>query len=78
MPEWLPVIINPIARRQMAILSTLNQVFLEAGVRWSMEITIAEGDARRIARQWLEVQSQKSTPPICWFTGYPMKNNPGV
>lgn len=51
MPEWLPVIINPAARRQAAILSTLNQVFIEAGVRWSVEITIAEGDARRIAHR---------------------------
>ncbi len=51
MKPWIPVIINPAAGQKTAVLAKLNQVFLAAGVRWSVEITLADGDGTRIARR---------------------------
>lgn len=51
---WIPVIINPSAGRKTAVLAELNQVFRSAGVRWSVEITQAENDGIRLARQLVE------------------------
>ncbi len=52
--NWIPVIINPSAGRKTAVLAELNQVFRSAGVRWSVEITQAENDGIRLARQLVE------------------------
>ena len=52
--DWIPVIINPAAGRRAPVLAELNQVFRGAGVRWSVEITQAEGDGIRLARQLVE------------------------
>jgi YegS/Rv2252/BmrU family lipid kinase len=52
--NWMPVIINPAAGRKVPVLAELNQVFRSAGVRWSVEITQAEGDGVRLARQLAE------------------------
>jgi YegS/Rv2252/BmrU family lipid kinase len=55
---WIPVIINPSAGRKTAILAKLNQVFGAAGVRWSVELTLAEGDGILLARQLAEQGAQ--------------------
>jgi YegS/Rv2252/BmrU family lipid kinase len=52
--NWIPVIINPSAGRKTPVLAELNQVFRSAGVGWSVEITQAEGDGVRLARQLVE------------------------
>jgi len=52
--HWIPVIINPAAGRKTPVLAELNQVFRSAGARWSVEITQAEGDGVRLARQLVE------------------------
>jgi YegS/Rv2252/BmrU family lipid kinase len=52
--NWIPVIINPAAGRKTPVLAELNQVFRSAGVRWSVEITQAEGDGVRLARRLAE------------------------
>ncbi len=52
--RWIPVIINPSAGRRAPVLAELNQVFRSAGVRWSVEVTQAEGDGIRLARQLVE------------------------
>ncbi|NIV27959.1 MAG: YegS/Rv2252/BmrU family lipid kinase [Anaerolineae bacterium] len=52
--SWIPVIINPAAGRRTPVLAELNQVFRPAGVRWSVEITQAEGDGVRLARKLAE------------------------
>ena len=52
--SWIPVIVNPSAGRKTAVLAELNQVFRTAGVRWSVEITQAENDGVRLARQLVE------------------------
>lgn len=56
--NWIPVIVNPSAGRKTAILAELNQVFRAAGVRWSVEITQAEGDGVTLARQLVEQGAQ--------------------
>ena len=56
--EWLPVIINPSAGQKKAVLAELNQVFRDAGIRWSVEITQEEGDGVRLARQLVERGAQ--------------------
>jgi YegS/Rv2252/BmrU family lipid kinase len=48
--NWIPVIINPSAGRKIPILA-LNQVFGDAGVRWSVEVTQGKGDGSLIARK---------------------------
>ena len=52
--SWIPVIINPAAGRRAPVMAELNQVFRDAGVRWSVEITQEEGDGVRLARQLVE------------------------
>ena len=52
--NWIPVIINPSAGRKTSVLADLNQVFRAAGVHWSVEITQAEDDGVRLARQLVE------------------------
>ncbi len=54
MKKWIPVIINPTSDQRSAVLARLNHVFLEAGVRWSVEITQGEADAMYIARRLAE------------------------
>ncbi len=46
----LPVIINPAAGRGSAVLKELNRVFFPAGISWSVEVTLGEGDAYRKAQ----------------------------
>jgi YegS/Rv2252/BmrU family lipid kinase len=58
MLNWIPVIINPSAGRKKAILAGLNQVFREAGIHWSVEITQEEGDGVRFAHQFVEQGAQ--------------------
>jgi YegS/Rv2252/BmrU family lipid kinase len=53
--NWIPVVVNPSAGKKTAILAGLNQVFRNAGVRWSVEVTQAEGDGVELAR-WLVAQ----------------------
>ena len=53
--KWIPVVVNPSAGKKTAILAGLNQVFRDAGVRWSVEVTQAEGDGVELAR-WLVAQ----------------------
>jgi YegS/Rv2252/BmrU family lipid kinase len=48
---WIPVIINPASSQKAAVLAKLNQVFITAGVRWSVEITLKDGDGTRIAQR---------------------------
>jgi diacylglycerol kinase (ATP) len=58
MLNWIPVIINPSAGRKKAILAGLNQVFREAGIHWSVEITQEEGDGVRFAHQFVKQGAQ--------------------
>jgi YegS/Rv2252/BmrU family lipid kinase len=48
---WIPVIVNPAAGKKTAVLAELNNVFSPAGIRWTVEITLGEGDAYRQARE---------------------------
>lgn len=50
----LPIIINPAAGKGSAVLKQLNQVFFPAGISWSVEVTLGEGDAFRKARAMAE------------------------
>ena len=50
MPRSIPVVINPAAGRKSAVLYELNAVFHPAGIRWSVEVTLGEGDAFHKAR----------------------------
>ncbi len=43
------VIINPAAGGDVPVLSTLNSIFQEAGVEWSVSITQKQGDGQRLA-----------------------------
>ena len=43
------VIINPAAGGEVPVLATLNRVFQEAEVEWSVSITQKQGDGRRLA-----------------------------
>jgi YegS/Rv2252/BmrU family lipid kinase len=52
--NWIPVVVNPSAGRKTAILAGLNQVFRNAGVRWSVEVTQEEGDGVELARRLVE------------------------
>ena len=52
--KWIPVVVNPSAGKKTAILAGLNQVFRDAGVRWSVEVTQAEGDGVELARRLVE------------------------
>jgi YegS/Rv2252/BmrU family lipid kinase len=52
--SWIPVIINPSSGREKAILARLNHVFRAAGVRWTVELTHAEGDGVNLARQLVD------------------------
>lgn len=54
MVDWIPVIINPAAGQKAAVLSTLNQIFRPAGIRWTVEITQGEGDAFHLAQSLAE------------------------
>jgi diacylglycerol kinase (ATP) len=56
--SWIPVIVNPSAGRKTAALDELKQVFRDAGVRWSVEVTQAEHDGIRLARQAVEQGAQ--------------------
>lgn len=47
---WIPVIINPAAGQKTAVLAELNNVFFPAGIRWTVEVTLREGDAYRQAQ----------------------------
>jgi diacylglycerol kinase (ATP) len=51
MKPWIPVIINPASGQKTDVLAKLNQVFVAAGIRWSVEITLRDGDGIRIARR---------------------------
>jgi diacylglycerol kinase (ATP) len=44
------VIINPAAGGDVPVLATLNSVFQEAGVEWSVSITQKQGDGQRLAK----------------------------
>jgi YegS/Rv2252/BmrU family lipid kinase len=48
---WIPVIVNPAAGHKAPILTELNNVFYPAGIRWTVEITLGEGDAYRQAQE---------------------------
>jgi diacylglycerol kinase family enzyme len=50
MNRSLPVIINPAAGKGSAVLKELNQVFQPAGIAWSVEVTLGEGDAFKKAQ----------------------------
>lgn len=50
----IQVIINPKAGQDLAVLSIINDVFHEAGVRWDVSITNQEGDATRYAKLAVE------------------------
>jgi YegS/Rv2252/BmrU family lipid kinase len=52
--SWIPVIINPSSGRERAILASLNDVFRAAGIRWSVELTHAEGDGVGLARHLVD------------------------
>ena len=51
MTMWIHVVINPASGQPQPVLHTLNKVFREAGVRWTLSITQESGDATRFARQ---------------------------
>jgi YegS/Rv2252/BmrU family lipid kinase len=51
MPKKINVIINPAAGRPEPILNTLNSVFQNAGIRWTVSITQESGDAERFAQE---------------------------
>ncbi len=51
MVSWIPVIINPAAGQKAAVLKELNHVFHPAGIRWTVNITLGEGDAFRQAQE---------------------------
>jgi YegS/Rv2252/BmrU family lipid kinase len=53
MPKKINVIINPAAGRPEPILNTLNSVFHNAGIRWTVSITQESGDAERFAQEGL-------------------------
>lgn len=55
MVTWIPIIINPAAGQKAAVLKELNQIFHPAGIRWTVEVTLGEGDAFRQA-QYLVTQ----------------------
>ena len=46
---WIPIIVNPAAGQKTAVLKELNNVFNPFGIRWTVEITLGEGDALRQA-----------------------------
>jgi YegS/Rv2252/BmrU family lipid kinase len=52
--DWIPVIINPSAGHKTPILADLNQVFKDAGIRWSVEITQEEGDGVLLAQKLVQ------------------------
>jgi diacylglycerol kinase (ATP) len=56
---WIPVIVNPAAGQKVAVLYELNNVFSPAGIRWTVEITLGEGDAYhqagKLANQGAEI-----------------------
>jgi diacylglycerol kinase (ATP) len=51
MSKRVHVVINPAAGQDEAILNTLNDVFGQAGIQWSVSVTQAYGDAERQARE---------------------------
>jgi len=50
MSRWIKVIVNPAAGQPQPMLSVLNKVFSESGLRWDVDITHEAGDAVRLAR----------------------------
>jgi YegS/Rv2252/BmrU family lipid kinase len=55
----IPIIINPAAGKKTPVLAEINQVFHQAGIPWSVEVTLGEGDgirhARRLAEEGAEI-----------------------
>ncbi len=54
MSKRVHVVINPAAGQDEAILNTLNDVFAQAGVTWSVSVTQAYGDAERQAHEAID------------------------
>lgn len=54
MSKQVHVVINPAAGQDEAILNTLNDVFAQAGIKWSVSVTQAYGDAERQAREAID------------------------
>lgn len=53
MVRWLPIIINPAAGQKAAVLKELNRIFRPAGIRWTVEVTLEEGDAYQHAEKFV-------------------------
>lgn len=54
----LPVILNPASGPDLPVLKLLNRAFRAAGVPWSLHLTQAAGDARRLAHDLAEAGAE--------------------
>ncbi|HSJ56928.1 MAG TPA: diacylglycerol kinase family protein [Anaerolineae bacterium] len=58
MSKRIHVVVNPAAGQPQPILSVLNRVFNEFGVRWDVDVTHEAGDGLRLARAAVEAGAE--------------------